>query len=291
MESVGGLSCGPGSGGFFSADRLTLGSSFRVKRVLCDTSFYQVDFIDYLHDHGYHYIIAVPIWPIFQQQIMRIPQWQKIDDGIEVAEFEFNHFDPKWKRSLRYVVVRQEVSARPQASGKQPSLFEELEELKNYRFSLLTTNECQLLAEEVWREYRPRANDENVVKDLKEGYGFAAFNLPNFWATEAVMIMNALVFHNLVHYLNRNVINPNTAVEQLKTLRIKYFIVPAQMGTEARYSVLRMGVQQGKFRDKITSVLRDIANIPYNLFNCNAVEYNLAVGWRKTMKGWAKFEL
>jgi hypothetical protein len=269
---------GQGALDFFQQTVMTLGSSFRVKRVLCDTSFYQVNFIDHLQDNGYNYIIAVPIWPIFQKQIMRIQHWQPIDDGIEVAEFEFKHFDPKWKRWLRYVVVRQEIAARPQASGKQPSLFKELEELKNYRFSLLTCNERQLSPEQVWREYRPRANDENVVKDLKEGYGFAAFNLPNFWATEAVMIMNALVFHNLVHYLNRNVINPNAAVEQLKTLRIKYFIVPAQLGSEARYSVLRLGVQQGKIRTKITSLLRDIANIPYHLFNCNAVEYNLAVG-------------
>ncbi len=142
---------------------------------------------------------------------------------------------------------------------------------------MLTCNERQLSPEQVWRQYRPRANDENVVKDLKEGYGFATFNLDNFWAIEAVMIINALVFHNLIHYLNRNVINPNAEVEQLKTLRIKYFIIPAQLGSEARYSVLRLGIQQGKFRDKITSVLRDIANIPHNLFNCNAVEYNLAV--------------
>ena len=111
-----------------------------------------------------------------------------------MAEFEFKHFDPPWKRSLRYVVVRQELSTRPQASGKQPSLFKELSELKNYRFSLLTTNECQLLAEQVCRVYRPRAHDENVVKDLKAGYGFAAFHLPNLGATAAVMMMNALVF-------------------------------------------------------------------------------------------------
>jgi hypothetical protein len=115
-----------------------------------------------------------------QHQIRRLQQWQKIDDSIEVAEFEFKHFDPPWKRSLRYVVVRQELSTRPQASGKQPSLFKELSELKNYRFSLQTTNEYQLLAEQVCREYRPRAHDENVGKDLKAGYGFAAFHLANF---------------------------------------------------------------------------------------------------------------
>jgi hypothetical protein len=59
---------------------------------------------------------------------------------------------------------------------------------------LLTTNEYQLLAEQVCREYRPHAHDENVVKDLKAGYGFAAFHLPNLGATAAVMMMNALVF-------------------------------------------------------------------------------------------------
>lgn len=263
---------------FFQQTILALGSSFRVKRVLCDTSFYQGDFIDHLDSNGYKYIIAVPLWLIFQHQIKHLKEWQPIDEGIEVAEFEFKHFAAKWTRSLRYVVVRQEIAAHPKASGKQPSLFHELEELKNYRFSLLTTNDCSLTAAEVWREYRPRANDENVVKDLKEGYGFDAFSLDNFWATEAVMVMNALVFHNLVYYLNRTIINPSSPVEQLKTLRIKYFIVPAQLGTEARYSVLRLGVQQGKFRDKIASLLQAIATIPYNLCNCNAVAYNLATG-------------
>ena len=92
------------------------------------------------------------------------------------------------------------------------------------------------------------------------------------------MIMTALVFPNLVHYLNRNVINPPTKVEQLKTLCIKYFIVPTQLGRETRYSVLGLGVQQGKFGDQIASLLRDIANIPHNLFNGNAVEYNLDGG-------------
>jgi len=82
-----------------------------------------------------------------------------------------------------------------------------------------------------------------------------------------VMIMNALVVHNLVHYLNRNVINSHAAVEQLKTLRIKYVIIPAQLCSEARYSVLCLGVHQGKIRTKITSLLRDIARIPHHLFN------------------------
>jgi len=52
--------------------------------------------------------------------------------------------------------------------------------------------------EEIWRHCRPRFNDENVIKDLKDGYGFESFNVNNFWAIEAVLTMIALVFHNLI---------------------------------------------------------------------------------------------
>jgi len=107
---------GQGAVDFFQQTTMALGSSFRVKRVLADTSFYASDFTDYLQDHGYRYIIAVPLWPILQKQILSIQEWQKIAEGIEVAEFEFGHSDSKWRRSLRYVVVRQETTVRPNAS-------------------------------------------------------------------------------------------------------------------------------------------------------------------------------
>jgi hypothetical protein len=95
--------------------------------------------------------------------------------------------------------------------------------------------------------------------------------MQNFWATEAVMVANALLFHNLVHYLNRTVFNPHRPKEQLKTLRSKYFIVPAILGSENGYQVLRLGVRDRKFRAKLTYYLEQIMCIPHSL-NCNAVE-------------------
>ena len=93
----------------------------------------------------------------------------------------------------------------------------------------------------------------------------------NFWATEAVMVANALLFHNLVHYLNRNIFNTNSPKEQLKTMRSKYFILPAMLGSEGGYQVLRLGVRDRKFRAKLIYYLEQITRIPHNL-NCNAVE-------------------
>jgi len=262
---------GQGAKDFFEQSVKSMGSGFKVKRVLCDSGFYLVRFIEYLEKEGYTYIIAVPMSQILQRRIERLHTWKEIDKGIEVGEFAFEHLDDKWTRPRRYVVVRQEIAKRPTASGKQPSLFKDLEEWKDYRLSAMITNDENSLPEEVWRGYRSRANDENVIKDFDKGYGFGTFNLRSFWATEAVMVMNVLVFHNMIHYLNRTVLNVNKPQNHLKTLRNKYFILPAQLGSSGRYAVLRIGVKDRSLRGQIRYFLEKISLIPYQ-FNRNAVD-------------------
>jgi len=268
---AGNASAGQSAVEFFKQSILSLGASFRLKRVLCDSGFYQIEFIVYLESNGFSYIIAVPIFPILQREIWRIKSWKPIGQGIEVAEFRFKHLDDKWQRERRYVVVRQSIAVRPKASGKQPSLFKHLDQWGDYRMSLMITNDQDAEPEAIWREYRPRANDENAIKSLKEGFGLAAFNMESFWATEAVMLMNALVFHNLIHYLNRNILNKKGPVEQLRTIRGRYFLIAAQLGKSSGYDVLRLAVQDRKLRAKLSYFLERISLIS-NKLNCIAVE-------------------
>ena len=98
----------------------------------------------------------------------------------------------------------------------------------------MITDDSMLTPEEIWKHYRPRANDENVIKDLKEGYGFESFTVNNFWAPEAVLTMIAVVFHNLIIHLNRTILNLSRAHQQLKTLRHRYFTHPGQLGKDGR---------------------------------------------------------
>jgi hypothetical protein len=261
---------GHGAVSFFRQTRMVLGDSFHVTRVLCDSGFYEVAFIEYLESNRFTYIISVPISPTIQREILQAHQWHTAAKGIEVGEFAFQHRDRKWTKPRRYVVVRQSISRRPKALGKQPTLFKDLEDWSTYRISVMITNDSEALPEEIWRQYRPRANDENVIKDLKEGYSFESFNVHNFWATEAVLTMIALVFHNLIVYLNRTIINPHRPQEQLKTLRHKYFTLPGQVGTGGRRYVLRLSIQERKMRATVISLVRRISLIPHRL-NCIAV--------------------
>lgn len=255
---------------FFDQTVATLGSDFRIKRVLCDSGFYMFRFMSHLESLKHLYIIAAPLSRHLQRRMMEVVDWRRVDRGIEIAEFEMAFREGGQTTLRRFVVVRQEIAQRPQAAGKQPFLFKELENLKSHRWSVMVTNDRALPAEEVWREYRTRANDENIFKDLKEGYGFSAFNLESFWATEAVMVINTLVFYNLVHYLNRHILNPKQPQKQLKTLRAEHFILPAQLGSSAGDGVLRLGVHGKKFRGRICHILERIMRIPHRL-NCNAV--------------------
>jgi hypothetical protein len=262
---------GQGAVNFFRQTLILLGGDFRIKCVLCDSGFYLIDFIEYLEQKSFSYIIGVSISHTLQRQIMQVREWKKVSKGVEAGEFAFQHQDLKWTCPRRYVVVRQSIYKRPKALGKQPSLFKDIVDWSQYRISVMITNDCESTPEEIWRHYRPRANDENVVKDLKEGYGFETFNVKNFWATEAVLAIIALVFHNLIVYLNRNILNPNRPQEQLKTLRHKYFTLPGQLGSGGRRSVLRLSIQEKKIRAKIISVIRRISMITQRL-NCIAVD-------------------
>jgi hypothetical protein len=260
---------GHGAVRFFSQTRLSLGREFQVNRVLCDSGFYEIAFIEYLEDNRFSYIISVPISHTIQHEIVRVKQWHTVSRGVEVGEFIFQHRDHKWTKPRRYVVVRQSIYRRPKASGKQPSLFKDIEDWSTYRISVMITNDTTSTPEEIWRHYRPRANDENVVKDLKEGYSFETFNVNNFWATEAVLTMIALVFHNLIVYLNRTILNPSGPQEHLKTLRHKYFTLPGQLGRDGRRHVLRLSIQEKKLRAKVISIMRRISLISHGL-NCIA---------------------
>ena len=83
-------------------------------------------------------------------------------------------------KERRYIVVRQNIQVRPQAPGKQMTIFENDALEKKYRYSLCVTNNLIASPYEIWNYYKPLANDENIIENMKSGFGFSAFNLKNF---------------------------------------------------------------------------------------------------------------
>lgn len=255
---------------FLRQTLLGLGSGFHLERLLADSGFYRLEFLQWLEAQGIRYIIAAPILRVLQREIGHITHWIEVEPGIEVAEFYFQHQDEKWDKQRRYIATRQKVTLRPKATGKQLALFEEHEELGGYRYSLMITNEEALTPLAAWRGYRLRPNCENVIKELRDDFGAATFNTHNFWTTEATLVLICLVFKNLLHYLNRNVIQLDGTLARLKTLRGEYFIVGASLGMDGGRRVLRLGIPDMGRRAHFRALLFRLDSLPGRL-NGNAI--------------------
>jgi len=255
---------------FYEQTRRGLPSALRIRWVLTDSGFGEEGFLEHLEGKSQRYVSALRLTAYVQQAIRGIHDWNELEQGLEVAEVTVAL--STWKKARRLIVIRQHVPTRPKATGKQPLLFRELEEHREYRYSVLVTNDTELPPEQIWRIYRPRANEENAIKELKEGYGWHEFNVHSFWGTEAAMLLIGMVCYNLVHHLNRQVLKTaEEGVARLKTLRLKLLAIPAIYGSGGRRPTLRLGVQDRSLRAKIRYWLQRIHRLDLRLFNCNAV--------------------
>ena len=255
--------------GFFDQTCRGLPRALKIRRVLADSGFCDNGFLAHLESEGRRYIVAMRLSDYVKAAIRQIAEWTAVAPGIEMAEARVCL--STWDKARRMVFVRQHVPTLPRATGKQPTLFEDLEDHRDYRYGAMVTNEEDLSMLEVWRTYRPRAKIENVIKELKEGYGWHEFNVRSFWGTEAGMLLIGMVFHNLIHHLNRRVLKTEAeGVCRLKKIRLKVLAIPALYGSGGRMPVLRLGVRDPRMRARIRYWLQRICRLELRLPNGNA---------------------
>jgi hypothetical protein len=255
---------------FYDQTCRTLAGHVQLDWVLGDSGFADDTMLTHLEQQPQRYIMAVRLTPYVLAGIQAIGVWQQLEDGLQVGEMTLAL--STWHHPRRFVVVRQHIKKRPDAPGKQPLLFADMEEYREWRYSVMVTSDTALAAADVWRTYRPRANIENGIKELKHDYGWDAFNVHSFWGTEAVMLLIGMVCYNLVHYLNRCVLKTaDTALARLKTLRPRLLAIPALYGSGGRRPTLRLGIQDQSLRGKFRYWLEQISRLGVRLVNCNAV--------------------
>ena len=198
----------------FLDDTLSKLKNKTVSLIRLDSGFFQTDILDYLEFKSMDYIIAAKFTHPIQKVIHASNNWIVLDTGIEICEQIYQ--SDSWNKPRRMVIVRQKIKDRPQAPGKQLSLFSDEEIYKNYRYSAYVTN-MKFAPTEIWRLYRGRANAENRIKELKYDFGFDSFNLKDFFATEAALTF-AMIAYNLMALFRTFILQEKTQ-KTLSTLR------------------------------------------------------------------------
>jgi len=254
---------------FFTASYERIHTRIKVLGVIADSGFYLKQFIETLEEHNLTYIIAVRLIRPLQRQIYSRAHWKEIAKGLSVSGFFFMH--PLWGKERRYIVMRQDITRRKKAMGKTLPLFANEIDIKDYRYSVWITNSKEP-AYDVWTTCKPRANDENTIKELKEDFALGGFSMKKFYAVEAAMLVRVLVY-NLFLLFRNEFLGKKEKRQRLKTLRYKYFVLPAQMGSDGRDTVLRISVRSRKVRSKLSYLFTRISHyFPSLDLNCTAVE-------------------
>lgn len=254
---------------FFAASHERIHTRIRVLGVIADSGFYLKQFIERLEDEHLTYIIAVRLIRPLQRQIYSLTGWKEITHGLAVSEFSFMH--PLWGKERRYIVVRQNIIRRKKAMGKTLPLFANEAEIRDYRYSAWITSSKES-PYEVWTACKPRANDENTIKELKEDFALGGFSLKKFYAVEAAMVVRLLIY-NLFLLFRHEFLGKTEKRQRLKTLRYKYFVLPAQMGSDGRDTILRISARGRKVRSKLSYLFARISDYsPRVDLNCTAVE-------------------
>ncbi len=194
----------------------------KVGLVRIDSGFFQKEILDYLEQKQLNYIVAAKFTHPIQRLIDKQEAWLRVDDGIEICNKTYQA--GSWEQARRIVIVRQKLDEKPNAPGKQLSLFEEDEIHKNYRYSAYVTNQ-EYSAVDVWRNYRARGDAENRIKELKADFGADSFNLKEFFPTEAALIF-VMIAYNLMAIFKLFVLQEKTQ-KTLATLRYRVFSVGA----------------------------------------------------------------
>ncbi|MCX5814375.1 MAG: IS1380 family transposase [Proteobacteria bacterium] len=253
---------------FFADSHARICDRIRVLGVIADSGFYLKQFIERLEEEHLTYIIAVRLIRPLQRQIYSLVGWKEIAKGLSVSEFSFMH--PLWGKERRYIVVRQDITRRRKAMGKTLPLFANETFIRDYRFSAWITNSKEP-PYDVWTMCKPRANDENTIKELKEDFALGGFSMKKFYAVEAAMVLRVLVY-NLFLLFRHEFLGKKEKTQRLKTIRYKYFVLPAQMGSDGRDTVLRISAQSRKVRAKLSYLFTRISlYLPRFDPNCTAV--------------------
>jgi hypothetical protein len=253
--------------GFFEATWQRVKGFIETRGVIADSGFYLREFIELLEERGLTYIIAARLYYPLQRIVYAQENWQKVVEGIWITEFSFCHAD--WEIDRRYIAVRQDIKRRPHAMGKELSLFGNEMNMSNYRFSVWITN-SQEPSSDVWNQCRPRANDENTLKELKEDFALGGFSMKYFYSTEAAMLIRVLIY-NLFVVFRHGLLGQKEKIHRLKTLRFKYFVLPAQLGGDGRKLILRISLFSQRIKSKLIYLFNRIFHyFPPGFETCNA---------------------
>ena len=187
----GNTSCGANVTAFFLDLWENLPRHIRLRGVRADAGFCLPELLALWEQLHLPYVVVAQLSQPIQNLLKGDLPWTATEvPGTEVAELEYQSMN--WPHPRRLVLIRHQVrDPQDTRAGKR------LLDVPGYRFQALVTSLPAAtdppLA--VWRYYNGRADCENVIKELREGFALPTLCLEKFWASEAALSLATLTYN------------------------------------------------------------------------------------------------
>lgn len=199
--------------------------------------------------------LTLPVQSLLRHDLV----WQPSEvPGLDVAECDYQAWG--WPQPRRLILLRHRLAERPDAGGKK------LFEVPGYVYQVLVTSLPRHHdALSVWRDYNGRADCENVIKELQQGFALPTLCLESFWATEAALSLATLTY-NLTVLFQRH-LGWQTKVT-IHSLRFWLFRSPGIIAHPAGKTTIKLAVPHREHEWWSRLWAKILSPFP----NCNAVE-------------------
>ena len=178
--------------GFTQELLANLPSHIHLRVIRADAGFQTQQWLALLEERRLRFIVAADFSRRLVRFVTKQTRWQPTTvPGTEVADAIYESILPGGRSQLyRLILIRRSVEAPQRSGGK------ELIACPGFRFQALLTNlPPRTSAFAVWSDYNPRAGIENVIKELKQGFGLGSFCCRGFYATEAALSLTVFTYN------------------------------------------------------------------------------------------------
>jgi hypothetical protein len=257
---AGNATCGNNVTAFFLDLWQNLPQHVRLTGVRADSGFCLPQLLDLWEQLQLPYVVVAQLSQPIQTLLKGGLEWSATEvPGTEVAELEYQAIS--WPHPRRLVLIRHQVKEDETRGGKR------LLDVPGYRFQALVTSLPQGTHEPlaVWRHYNGRADCENVIKELREGFALPSLCLQSFWATEAALSLATLTY-NLTVLFQRHLGWQRKVT--VSSLRFWLFVTAGVLSHPAGKTTVKLAVpsrEQAWWRCLWEKILSPFPN-------CNAVE-------------------
>jgi hypothetical protein len=225
----------------FLAETFSILANRKVGLFRADSGFCTSAILDYIESKHIPYVMSCKLYARLQSAIYNLQGWFPVGEGIWVKKKATG-------RKLKTLFDEQQIDA---------------ERVFKTRYHAFVTNQ-DLPAEEVWAQYKRRADAENRIKELKEDFAVQGFCMDNFSATETAMRF-VMIAYNLMA-LFRVLTSQTRPSPKLSTLRFNCFAVGGWIETRGGFHKLKLSVplKRRQWYDGLFSKIEQ-TNLPISL--------------------------